>query len=314
VPTSPDRSVPEDINQYPDGYEMEGPFIRAPRSGLTTRPRRSSTAQSTSSSTTYGGRIGGWFSGNRASTATSKHSIAGIAPDDPLLNLNITNALFPHGPADPLDPTSFHDLLTSAESLFATFQSSYKARCAELRDMRAEASVQRDEVEEAETRAQHLKMQLDGMAAQVAAQERKADMLERMLQEERNRRRHSEEIEESRRTSIRLVRDSEETNWKRNHAGSDSGFESDGESVFSASSPTIGSDTTVSSDERHEQHVEKISMTNLQHNAAPAAFLDRSTFGNADLRNENQQLKARILELEDAVEGCLNMVSGPWGR
>jgi hypothetical protein len=298
---------------------MEGPFSRAPaRSSLTTRPRRSSTAQS-SSSTGYGGKLGGWFSGARAAATAKPASPAGpgIAPEDPLLNLSISNALFPHGPADPLDPTSFHDLVSTAESLISTFQSAYKARCTEVRDMRAEAAVQNDEIEEAETRSRHLKMQLDGMAAQLAAQQRKADMMERMLEEERSRRRQSEEIQDRRRTSIRLVRDDEEgANWKRSRSGSDSGFESDGDSVFSSNSPTIAS-------EKQAAEVRMVTVQrgeDIQYRAPPTAScqncttgpLNISAFGNADLRNENRQLKNRILELEIAVDGCMEMVSGTW--
>ncbi|KAF2423325.1 hypothetical protein EJ08DRAFT_596236 [Tothia fuscella] len=298
---------------------MEGSFTRAPtRTGLTQRLRRSDTASS--SSTTYGvGKLGSWFTGSRNSTSSPVKPSAGIAPEDPLLNLNITNALFPHGPADPLDPTSFHDLLSSAESVIATYRLSYRLQYAEVRDLRAEAAVQKEEVEEMETRAEHLKMQLDGMAAQLDAQAQRADKLEKMLEEERSQRKKSDQFERrtSRKTSVRLVQDEQDESeaiWKRGNA-SDSGFESDGESVFSAgSSPSTRSDTTTSS----QESVGKMRREMMQ---PPPMFarpnhdiLNPSAFGNADLRDENQQLKARVAELEFAIDGCMEMVSAPWTR
>jgi hypothetical protein len=314
LPTSPSRLAPDEEQQDRDTDEMEVPFTRSPpKSSLTNRPRRSSTARSSSS--TVGGRLGGWFSGARAASAAKPS--APIAPEDPLINISISNALFPHGGADPLDPTSFHDLLSSAEALCSTFQSAYKNRCGEIQDLHAEAAVHKDEVDEAETRARHLKMQLDGMAAQLAAQERKADMLERMLEEERTRRRQPEEIQEVRRTSIRLVRNDEEaTIRKRSLSTSDSGFESEGESDSSANNPQL----TAS-----EREAEKVKVLRVQRGddalyQAPTVPscrkctgpLNASAFGNADLRNENQQLKHRIIELEIAVDGCMEMVSNPW--
>jgi hypothetical protein len=320
LPTSPSRSIPEDEQQYPDGYEMEGPFTRAqPRSTLTTRTRRSSSAQSPSS--TVGGRLGGWFSGVRAPAAKpNSNAGAGITPEDPLLTLSISNTLFPHGQADPLDPTSFHDLVIAAESLCSKFQSAYKMRCAEVRDLRAEAAVQMDEVCEGETRARHLKMQLEGMAAQLTAQEGKANMLERMLEEERSRRRQSEESQEMRRTSIRLVKDEDDcVNWKRSHAGSDSGFESDGDSVFSANSPTIRCQSPTGELESKKVRTARVPQDDVRQRAPIVSScqnctgpLRPSAFGSADLRNENQRLKHRILELEIAVDGCMEMVSSPW--
>lgn len=50
-------------------------------------------------------------------------------------------------------------------------QTAYKDRVIAIRDLEAERSAQKDEIEEAETRAQHLKFQLEGMAAKAAEQE-----------------------------------------------------------------------------------------------------------------------------------------------
>jgi hypothetical protein len=320
LPVSPTDSIPEDEQHYAESYEMEGPFTRAqPRSSLTTRPRRSSAAQGSSS--TVGGRLGGWFSGARGAGAkTTSNASTGIAPEDPLLSLSISKALFPHGPADPLDPSSFHDLIMSAESLCETLQSAYKTRCTEIREMRSEAAAQKDEVDEGETRARHLKMQLDGMAAQLAAQEGKANMLERMLQEERSRRRQSEARLDGT-PSLRLSSDGADgASWKRGRSGSDSGFESDGESVLSANSPKIGPQSKVVQSEAEQVKTVRVQRgDDIRHRTPVLAScrnctgpLNASAFGSADLRNENEQLKHRILELEIAVDGCMEMVSNPW--
>lgn len=54
-------------------------------------------------------------------------------------------------------------------------QSAYRDRVAALQELQAEKLAQREEMEEAETRARHLKMQLEGMARK--AQEQEQEML-----------------------------------------------------------------------------------------------------------------------------------------
>jgi hypothetical protein len=245
----------------------------------------------------------------------------GINPSDHLLTLDINQALFPHGPADPLDPTSYNDLLTAAESVIQTMQSAYRARCAELRDLKSEISVKDDEVDEAETRARHLKMQLEGMAGQAAAQEAKTEMLERMLEQQQREtkelRRQSSE-QGSRRVSLRLVpgHDQEARNWKRTSrtGASDSGFESDGDndSVFSSQSPVSSSASTVES-ETIPAEAEKVHMVRVERgrDAVLQSNVARA-YAPIEMRIENQRLRERVLELEQAVEGCLDLVSGPW--
>jgi hypothetical protein len=245
----------------------------------------------------------------------------GISPSDPLLTLDINQALFPHGPADPLDPTSFNDLLMAAEAVIATMQSAYRARCAELRDLRSEISVKDDEVEEAETRARHLKMQLEGMAGQVAAQEAKTEMLEKMLEQQQKEtkelRRQSSE-QGSGKVSLKIVasHDQDMRNWKRTTRSgeSDSGFESDGDndSVFSLQSPISSSASTVESETVHAE-AEKVRIVRVER-GGDIIFPSNvaKTYAPLEMRIENQRLRERVQELEQAVEGCLNLVSGSW--
>ncbi|KAL2017695.1 hypothetical protein VTK56DRAFT_1855 [Thermocarpiscus australiensis] len=101
--------------------------------------------------------------------------------DDDLRNLNIEAALFPHGPPpsssdrddhNPFSPAAFKNLHANAVGLLARMQAAYREQAAVLRALRAERAAQRDELDEAETRARHLKMQLEGMARRAQEHER----------------------------------------------------------------------------------------------------------------------------------------------
>lgn len=208
-------------------------------------------------------------------------------------------------------------------------QNAYRTRCAELRELKCEISVKDEETKEAETRARHLKMQLEEMAAQVSAQETKTEMLERMLvqqqRETRDLRRQSLEQTPPRRVSLRLVPGDQQQedvtrNWKRTSrtGASDSGFESDGdsESVFSLRSPASSSASTVESEGGLVGDVpaeaEKVRMVRVErgHDAVFPSNVARA-YAPIEMRIENQRLRERIIELEQAVEGCLDLVSGP---
>jgi hypothetical protein len=237
-----------------------------------------------STTSTYAGKIGGWFSKpNPPKTALNGLS---IHEDDPLLNLNLQSALFPYGPVDPLNPASFNDLLTAAEAMISTYQNAYKQRCAELDQLKAETALKDEELEECETRAQSLKSQLVDMSEQCTAQTRKAESLECMLRE-RPLTPPTCQFE----SSETLVE--ERRQMRGNHAASDSGFESDGESVFSQASPM------------------KARVVNMPSRPATAAVsFARPQYSN-DLRTENEMLRQRIAELEGGVDSCLDMLSNP---
>ncbi len=188
--------------------------------------------------------------------------------NDELISLDITSALFPGGPADPFSPSSFHNLLTNAEGLLHRLQTAYKLRSISLHEMTAENSVQREELDEAETRARHLKLQLDDMAAKVAERDEAVKVLTEELASERQQRRDEEE---ARKRSIILVskprrepQPSDEAGGRVRPVGqhkkrqsngtmaSDSGFESDddcssAESVFSRTRGAASPSTTISS-------------------------------------------------------------------
>ena len=197
-------------------------------------------------------------------SAPEPHPISSVA-NDKLINLDIRTALFPGGPADPFSPSSFHNLLTNAEGLLQRLQTAYKMRTISLHEITSENSGQQDELEEAEMRAQHLKLQLDDMAAKVAEKDEALKGLAEELATERQRRRHEEE---ARKRSILLaskprVKGSNEgageyvpdrRSTKRDSnltVASDSGFESEDDSsagsVFSRTHETTSPSTPMSS-------------------------------------------------------------------
>lgn len=96
------------------------------------------------------------------------------ALDDELSNLDISSALFPpNSPSDrdAFSPAAFKNLQTNAVGLLSRFQTAYRSKAAALRDLEMDRAAQRDELEEAVTRAAHLKMQLEDMAHRAAEQE-----------------------------------------------------------------------------------------------------------------------------------------------
>jgi hypothetical protein len=270
-------------------------------------------------------------------------------PDDELLNINISQALFPHGPADPLAPSSFHDLLTNAEALLSRYQKSYRQMSTALMDARSEQSAQEDELDEAETRVRHLKMQLETMAARADDQD---EQLRNLMEDLAFERRARQEEEAARKRSLALIRGPaqcehtacQDTNPRRRNRTSgsevsvDSGFESEAEtdaaSVFSRNclSPT-GTDRSSIHDvedatpkgkkpllmqRRSTYDKVREGTVNLGQGSWGCANCEggaqSAVWGRlAKEREENRTLRMRVETLEEAVEGALNVVDGPWG-
>ncbi|KAE9982138.1 hypothetical protein BLS_006484 [Venturia inaequalis] len=272
----------------------------------------------TSSPGSVAAKLGGWFSSKSTSSTNHSSSPSRTIETDPLLNLDINNALFPHGPADPLAPSSFNDLFTAAESIIQTMQTAYRLRSNEVRELKCEISVKDEECEEAETRATHAKMQLEELAKRFAAQEAKTEMLERMVESQRLELRRQNGEQDSRRVSLRMVHDSPPRQqadgtrtWKRasRTGASDSGFESDGDgdgdsiySVHSAASMVEVDTVPAAAEKVHMVRVER------GHDAVFPSNVARA-YAPIEMRIENQRLRERVQELEFAVEGCLDLVS-----
>ncbi|KAF1957377.1 hypothetical protein CC80DRAFT_491499 [Byssothecium circinans] len=267
--------------------------------------------------------------------------------DDELLNLNVSQALFPHGPVDPLAPSSFNDLLSTAEALISRYQTSYRQLSTSLVDARAEQDAQADELDEADTRIRHLKSQMETMAARAADQD---EQMRRLMEELMFEKRAREEEEAARKRSLALVRDDGLKSPRRRNRVSnsdvsvDSGFESevetDGGSIFSqreskdCTSPT-GTDlsSVAETDDRETtpksrrpQPIQRRSVYDKVRDGT--ADLEKNSWGCSNCeggsqasvwgrlareREENSMLRRRVGDLEDAVESALNVVDGPWG-
>jgi hypothetical protein len=320
---------PEDYPQ-PEDFEME----RSSPSSYT-RSRKSSNAQSSPTSVssfanTVGGKLG-WFRSRAASNGSRKspksvkdmsptalqqrHEDSELTAADPLFNLDIESSLFPDGPADPLDPASFITLLTHATCLIETLQTAYKARTTALCDLRADYAAQTDELDETETRARHLKMQLSDMSSRMADTE---TSLRSQLVEERKKR---EELELRDKDKAAKRRTNSRNNMRSN--ASDSGFESDTDPEYT----TMLLDPDVEA-EKQSTVALRTSDTDAEFRALcldTRAVLEkdkllsnpsttetlwerRSTTGPSALLSENWILRRRVLELETTVDTCLGLL------
>ena len=197
----------------------------------------------------------------RFSFFTSKPSQPTVPEPKPLndefVQLNVKTALLPHGQLDPFSPSSFKNLLQNAEGLLTKLQNAYKERTATLKETLAEKEAQTEELEEARTRAQHLKIQLDDMTTKMAEQDVAMMNLVDELAKEKNLRR---EENEARQRTIRMVGEANSSHEdlfrsrpppRMSWNTVDSGFESDAESttnsVFSRQQGRTSPTTTMSS-------------------------------------------------------------------
>ena len=193
-----------------------------------------------------------------------------VNTDDEFAHLDIKAALQPGGQSDPFSPSSFKNLLQNAEGLLSRLQTAYKQRTLTLQEVKAEKDAQLEELEQAQIKARHLKIQLDNMTTKLAEQDKAMMDMVVELATEKEARRNEEDV---RKRTIRLVDATMEDlscqgsfhprqyRVSRASTVSDSGFESDEESfadsLFSkqqgTSSPTISVTTSsMSSPEVHQ--------------------------------------------------------------
>ena len=153
--------------------------------------------------------------------------------EDELLDMDINKALFPSGPADPSSPAALKNLQQQAESLLSRIQSAYRERTLQVREIAAEKEALADEALGAETRAQHLKMQLNDMSTKFTEQDQAImNLVDELAQEKLARR----EDEDARKRTLRLVEQASPPHTSHGRVStaytvSDSGFESEEESM-----------------------------------------------------------------------------------
>lgn len=102
---------------------------------------------------------------------------------DGLIDLNISETLFPDGLTDEFSPAAYKNLQQNAEGALRMFQTAYRDQRVILRRITSEKNVQADELEASTTRNEHLKAQLLDMAERAAQQEKLLASLQTQLEQ-----------------------------------------------------------------------------------------------------------------------------------
>ncbi|EKV12542.1 transport protein SEC61 subunit alpha [Penicillium digitatum] len=161
--------------------------------------------------------------------------------DDELLNLDITAALsIPE--SDDTNDEALDALRDHADKLLRRMQEAYKQRTFAMHQALADKNENQEELQETRSRVDHLRMQLDGMAAKVLDQEKAMQAMAEKLEQERQMRKTEES--RSRSDTMRMVHPDDDMpstalqtprrgGKRASHSTftSDSGFESGDESV-----------------------------------------------------------------------------------
>jgi hypothetical protein len=259
-----------------------------------------------------------WFSRRPKTTSTPRQT------SDEFATLDVNATLFPNGPVDPLNPASFNDLLLNATNLLTRMQAAYKEKLDYITTIQPEIDAQREEVEEAETRSKHLKLQLEDMGRQAQEHETAMQDLARQLFEEKMKVHEAREAVRTVRLVPRAESDEEQTprRRKRNSGGSasDSGFESDLESVFSAGTAS-GAETpatapSISSANNARQPKGRDGVVSRTGNNGGGKRLgaEHAAWATVEaLRNENRDLRAQMEEMQRSLQGCIDFVSAVHG-
>ena len=149
--------LPEDSTMFSASTESVDTFTQRPSKKLT---QPSKPNQSTRFS---------FFRRASANTQTKTY-----VPDDELTKMDIRSSLFPCGTEEinEYSPAAFKNLQLNAEGLLRRYQSAYTEQLAALRKITSDKNIQHDELEAANTRNEHLKLQLTEMAEKFSEQER----------------------------------------------------------------------------------------------------------------------------------------------
>jgi len=294
----------------PTREKEETEFLMDYKPALTERPQRalkraSTTPQTPPQPTTTTTKTG-WFG---RKITTPKAPAPAVAKDE-LINLDIWTTLFPNGPIEELTPHAFNDLLLNASTLLERMQNAYREKVEYIASMQPEMDIQKEEAEEADTRAAHLKMQLEDMGRKAQEQELAMRDLADQLAEERLR------AQEAR--PVRSVEQSDEDTTprrsKRGSAGSasDSGFESDfdRDSMFSshgASTPLSPPPPTVTLTPSFDRM--KQVRTVPSYSSSGSTVVNRSDWATVDqLRGENHVLRREMGEMERRLQDVIEFV------
>jgi hypothetical protein len=175
----PQISAQHSRNSSTDSTPTRPPRKSQTEAGNFSTPKRTSTASTSRFA---------FLASPMSALSRLTQSPAASGGDDELLTLNIDTALFPSSSTtdrDAFSPAAFKNLQTNATGLLNKFQNAYRERTAALREVHSERTAQSDELEEAETRATLLKLQLDEMARKAATQEQEMKKLMEDLEAEK---------------------------------------------------------------------------------------------------------------------------------
>ncbi|KAK3641866.1 hypothetical protein LTR56_000024 [Elasticomyces elasticus] len=318
------------LPQSPTKEKEETEFVMEYKPAFTERPvsgpRRRSTAQTAAS--TPASTKAGWFGRKSVAPAVAPPP---QRPQDDILATDINSSLFPNGPADPMSPHAFNDLLLNATNLLQRMQAAYKEKVDYITSVQPEIEAQKEEVEEAETRAAHLKLQLEDMSSKAQEQN---DVMQEMAMQLAEEKMKVQEARESAKHSVRMVRrsmdggsdDDTPRRRKRGSAGSasDSGFESDMESILSGgvetplSPPSMvltpaydGRDWAIGTSRRpvlsRQSTASGSSVTAWSGGQRPGG--ESAAWATAEnLRGENVQLRRQVEEMQRNLQGCIEFV------
>jgi hypothetical protein len=305
------------------------------------RPGEPSSRWSTLASSLKPPAAGTSFSSLFSSKTSHKSPRTQTRGDDPLLSLDVKAALQPQAHFESLSPDAVKEIVRNAENLLSRMQAAYGESQAAIAELHAENEALDEEFEEAETRAKHLKMQLDNMSSKIAEQDSAMmDLVDQLACEKQARR----EEAEARSRSIRLVSGNGTRPGRRHSRAStdstfsDSGFESNDESASEngsvptpartpspaaspGSSPYLGPHLPVRGTAQNRS-VSAISKTTV----FEQPWVSRRTSaggsnGPADdgkpenerlwrLREENAELRGRVGFLESELDSCLDLLRG----
>ncbi|KAI4152490.1 MAG: hypothetical protein L6R39_001796 [Caloplaca ligustica] len=237
-------------------------------------------------------------------------------------DLDVKSALDPSPKADPLSPSAFKDLHKNAEGLLLKLQAAYKQRSQALHDILAEKDAQAEELEGAQMRTKHLKLQLDDMTAKLAEQDRAMMDLVDQLAEEKQARREAHEVSFATKSARQTTgsgpdqADRKEDNqrtertWKsRTSTASDLSVESEGscaESLFSrhgASSPAMSMSSVSTANSPETQQYQPPAQASQRYPQVPETS---APFSASRLLGISAKAPRRDYQVSKATARCAN--------
>jgi hypothetical protein len=240
---------------------------------------------------------------------------------DELMDLDIQSALFPTGFEDDASQEGLSRLQSNAEHTIRRLKVAYQQNLRAFRDLSSEKNVLSDELEAAQTRGEHLKLQLADMAEQSATQESAMQAMAEELAALRHKIREDVEFGSK---SLRIVTNEssiadgaesmKESHRRRKRHSAESFVSQDSiaESVFSHAPP--GTCTPVSAADTSPELIQsprfEVVAVEPAKECQNCHGVSRSEAWDVVhmLKEESKALKARIAQCESANEDALHLL------